>query len=403
MDQTVRVPVDPGRPTRMSFSGDFGAYCGLLIKGSLLLIPTLGFYRFWLTTRVRRHLWANTRLGGEAFEYVGTAKELLIGFLIALAVLVPIYVLYFAAGLYAETLRAFASVPLFLVIYVLAHYASYRARRYRATRTVFRGVRFGMRGSAWSYAGRAILWDLATLFSLGIAYPWRVAALERYKMRNTFFGSLEGDFTGRGGTLFAAILPVALGIAVSVAGGFIASALSAKAGGLRSGSGVGLAILGIGLSLLALWCLMLLSAIVTRFRLSHLRFGAVALSSDLRRRAFVGLYVKAVLSALAWLTIGLLLVAALAFAAPNLQQTLSSGLASAGAIPMVVLMALAYITFLLGFGVIFRVFFERGIWDRSVNSVSVTNLAVLDEVVATAATGTAVGEGLADALDVSGF
>ena len=87
----------------------------------------------------------------------------LIGFMIALAVLAPIYVVYFVLGLAAERLQAFASLPLFLILYVFGQYAAYRARRYRATRTIFRGVRFWMTGSAWRYAGKTFLWDLATL------------------------------------------------------------------------------------------------------------------------------------------------------------------------------------------------------------------------------------------------
>ena len=76
----------------MSFSGRAGEFFKILLKGGLLQVPTFGFYRFWLITQIRRHLWANTRIGDEAFEYTGTAKEILICFLIALAILVPIYI-----------------------------------------------------------------------------------------------------------------------------------------------------------------------------------------------------------------------------------------------------------------------------------------------------------------------
>jgi uncharacterized membrane protein YjgN (DUF898 family) len=186
----------------MSFSGRAGEFARLLLKGSVLLIPTLGFYRFWLITDIRRHLWSNTRVGNESFEYTGTGKELLIGFLIALAVLAPVYLAYFIVGLVAETLQAFASIPLFAILYGFGQYALYRARRYRATRTIFRGVRFWMTGSPWAYAGRALLWDIGTVLTLGLLYPWRVAALERYKMRNTRFGDLAGGFVATGGTFF---------------------------------------------------------------------------------------------------------------------------------------------------------------------------------------------------------
>ena len=58
----------------------------------------------------------------------------------------------------------------------------YRARRYRLTRTIWRGVRFWMTGSGWSYAWRAGLWTLLVIVTLGLALPWYQAALERYKM-----------------------------------------------------------------------------------------------------------------------------------------------------------------------------------------------------------------------------
>jgi uncharacterized membrane protein YjgN (DUF898 family) len=185
-----------------NFSGDPEQFFGLALRGSLLQIPTFGFYRFWLLTDVRRHLWSNTRFGSESLEYTGLARELLIGFLLALAILSPIYLAYFWLAIEVERLRAFASVPLFLLLYVLARFGSYRARRYRATRTVFRGLRLSMSGSGWYYAGLALFWDVLSVLTLGLCVPWRAAALERYMMRHTYYGDLPGAFVGTGWSLF---------------------------------------------------------------------------------------------------------------------------------------------------------------------------------------------------------
>ena len=74
------------------FVGDKRALSGgCWFAARVLLMLTLGIYRFWLTTDIRRFLWSNTELAGESFEYTGTARELLLGFLIAIAILVPIY------------------------------------------------------------------------------------------------------------------------------------------------------------------------------------------------------------------------------------------------------------------------------------------------------------------------
>ena len=65
------------------FRGDAGAYWRLLARGAVLLMVTLGIYRFWLTTDIRRFLWSNTELAGQSLEYTGTAREILLGFLVA--------------------------------------------------------------------------------------------------------------------------------------------------------------------------------------------------------------------------------------------------------------------------------------------------------------------------------
>ena len=84
------------------FLGNEGAYWRLRIKGAALVMVTLGIYRFWLATDVRRFLWSNTEIDGETLEYNGLATELLVGFLFALAILVPLYTAIATAALELE-------------------------------------------------------------------------------------------------------------------------------------------------------------------------------------------------------------------------------------------------------------------------------------------------------------
>src|SRR3954469_16419711 len=193
-------PVPPPMP--VAFSGKRGEFFDLAKRGAALELVTLGFYRFWLLTDIRRHLWSNTLVDGDAAEYTGRGKELLIGFLVALAILVPIYLGYFLIGLEAEHYQAFASIPLVAFFFLFGQFAIYRARRYRLTRTVWRGVRFWMTGSGWIYALQASLWGVLMILTLGLILPWRAAALERYKMRHSFYGDLQGSFEGRGWDFF---------------------------------------------------------------------------------------------------------------------------------------------------------------------------------------------------------
>ena len=150
--QVAPAPAAPG--TRVVFADRRPDFRRMVMRGAFLELVTVGFYRFWLATSMRLHLWSHTSVDGDAPEYTGTAKELLIGFLFAVAILLPLYLVYFLIGLEAERLKAFASVPLALFYYLFIQFAIYRARRYRVTLTVWRGVRFSMRGSGFNYAWR---------------------------------------------------------------------------------------------------------------------------------------------------------------------------------------------------------------------------------------------------------
>ena len=51
------------RPVR--FIGPDKEYWRIVVRGAVLLMVTLGLYRFWLATDIRRFLWANTEIDGE--------------------------------------------------------------------------------------------------------------------------------------------------------------------------------------------------------------------------------------------------------------------------------------------------------------------------------------------------
>src|SRR6266481_2480537 len=101
-----------GAAAPVRFTGDNSAFRRIVMRGARLELVTFGFYRFWVTTDIRRHLWSHTEIDGDALEYTGRGKELLFGFLIALAVLGPVFLAYFVIGLEFERLEAFASLPL---------------------------------------------------------------------------------------------------------------------------------------------------------------------------------------------------------------------------------------------------------------------------------------------------
>jgi len=362
----------------VSFSGNRKEFFRLILRGAGLELITVGFYRFWLATDMRRHLWSNTLVDGDAAEYTGRGKELLIGFLVALAILVPVYLAYFLVGLEAEQAKAFASLPLVAFFYVFGQFAIYRARRYRLTRTVWRGVRFWMSGSGWIYALQASLWGLLVLISFGLALPWREAALERYKMRHSYYGDLQGRFEGSGWEFFKRgwwlwlLAPFALYLTVFAP--FVYGAYK---------------------------------AIEWRWWLSGIRFGEVRLEATMRRSALIGLYWKVI----GW--IALLVAAFFAYLALCVLLVVSmdgSSIATffkteafAKSIPLMVLAGIGYLSFALALNVVMRVYLMRDLWVRVLSSTIVHNIGAAANVTARGEAANALGEGFADGLDVAGF
>src|SRR5256885_15201765 len=193
----------PARPANGGrFTGNERTFWRLLIRGAMLLLVTLGIYRFWLATDVRRFLWSNTEIASDGLEYIGTARELLLGFLIAIALLVPINVAFFLAAFSRGIIGQISGILALAALALLGQFAVYRARRYRLPRTVYRGIRLHQTGSAWRYAVCAIFWWAMIAVTLGLAFPFAQASLERFKLRNTYYGDLQGHFVGSGMRLF---------------------------------------------------------------------------------------------------------------------------------------------------------------------------------------------------------
>ena len=368
------LPVPPPVPAKLDFTGNRGGFLELITRGAGLELVTLGFYRFWLVTDIRRHLWSNTVIDGDAAEYTGRGRELLIGFLIALAILMPIYLGYFLISIEAEHLQAMASIPLVLSFYVFGQFAIYRARRYRLTRTVWRGVRFWMDGSGWLYALHASLWAVLAIATLGLALPWRTAALERYKLEHSWYGDLQGRFEGRGWDLFKRIwwlwLVSPLAILIFPIPFFFAY----------------------------------YKAVEWQWWLSGIRFGEVTVESNLESGALQGFY---------WKVIGwsMLLSMGFGFVVGSLAGTViginkALGAAPDGlttSIPLAVVTVIGYLAFALGLGVVTRLYLSRDLWARVLSTTAVTNLAAAANVAAKGDLATAIGEGIADGLDVAGF
>src|ERR1044072_2396509 len=305
-------PPEPAPPPNGArFTGDERAFWRLLTRGAVLLLVTLVIYRFWLATDVRRFLWSNTEIAGYWLEDIATTRDLLLGFLIALALLVPLNIAFFLAAFGSGWLSQMSGLLALIVLALLGQYAVYRARRYRLTRTVYRGIRCNQPGAPGRYAICAIFWWAMIGVTLGLAYPFAQASLERFKLRNTWYGDLQGRFAGSGtrlffrGVLLCVVVVVRLLFVLMLALGAVdwtALSEAMKRGGddvMSRLEGAGLApaaviaVLSVGWSVLALALLYpVFQAIVLRWWIAGLRFGELSVASHLGTGAVYAIYLR---------------------------------------------------------------------------------------------------------------
>jgi uncharacterized membrane protein YjgN (DUF898 family) len=402
--------------------GDPDAYWRLLARGAALLAVTLGIYRFWFATDVRRFLWSNTEVAGETLEYSGTAVELLIGFLIAMAVLVPLNVAIFVVALNLGGFSELAGVLTFPLLAFLGQFAIYRARRYRLTRTIYRGVRCHQTGSAWHYAVCALFWWVLIILTLGLAYPFAQSRLERFKLRNTHYGNLRGSFEGSGIRLFLRGFVMWLLVVGPLIGTIVyavtnvdwervaeAAAISGPSEffsqmenvpGFYTSIIAGIVAVGASVALAAL-LFPVFQAMMLRWWLSGIRFGGLTIRSHLRTGHIYGAYLlfllySVVFSLLAAVVLGSIVAAFNKGLAPLGPPDLMEIVGTLGAVGI-------YVVMMLGYSTIYQGTVKLALWQRAVESVELEGLAVLGQVKAEGAASSAVGEGLADALNVGGI
>jgi len=399
-------------PKQLLFDGSRKPLFWLLLRNLGLTIVTLGIYRFWAKTRVRQFFWRHTKLLDEPLEYLGTGAELFVGFLIAIVILVPLAAIYSLLGFFSVGQPFALSLAIDIVYYTLLAFlvqvAIHRMRRYRLTRTAWRGVRFGLDGSSIRYALISFGYGILSIMTLSLAHPWLRVATMKYFFNNARFGTAPLSLEASGRWLFKRWLVVAAPLAVGLAFFYIVNGplflemmeIDARS---QAGEEVGDEALAL-LNQILLWpiALFFLSIVLSiwygvvefRYLTNGVQLKNVGLRSEISApfvyRVYLVFWVAFLI--LGGLMAGLvaLLVGAISAIAQNagLAQILPIGL---------------LITFFLFYGILRTLLVDVTLLKRACATMSVANPQELDSVIQSSADLPSHGEGLADALDVGGF
>lgn len=380
--------------TDIRYIGTKSEIFNLGLKTGLLTIITLGIYRFWAKTRLRRHIWSSTQVRGEGFEYTGTGMEKFLGFLIAIVVLAVylavVNLILFALGLEFVTEPASQAemVGQLILIYAnffallpLIYFAQYRSMRYKLARTRFRGIRFGMESAAGGYVWRALGLTVLTALSLGTLWPLMSFRLDKYLTDRAFYGDGRFEQSGKWTAIYRFTIPFVIGyVALGLAG--VLTSLGSD------GLGTVLALVG-GISFY--FGLVYYQVRTTAYLTSHrVLDGKIGFNSNPSVGSIIGIIIGG------GLVVGL--AAAVYF---GIFVGIFRGIAGPFPGPvMIVFGVVAYLFGLVLLGAISLAMITQPLLAHVLGATQVLNIEAADEIRQRAADKGADAEGFADALDV---
>ena len=194
---------------RLNFFGSGLSLFAIQMVNMFLTLVTLGCYSFWGRTRVRKYLMRETRFGEDRFEFHGTGKELVRGWIKATIVFgLPLILLPYIPHLVGSGMgmRQAVNILSSLIVFVFIPFATVGSRRYRLSRTSWRGIRFSFRGKVWSYVKIYVPGWFLTGITLGLYKPFLDAHTYGFLVSHSYFGNRLFRFDGNGRDLFRPFL-----------------------------------------------------------------------------------------------------------------------------------------------------------------------------------------------------
>jgi uncharacterized membrane protein YjgN (DUF898 family) len=282
--------------TAFGFEGDWREFAPIAVTNLLLNFATLGFYRFWATTRERQYLWSKTRFIDDNFEWTGKGVELFLGFLAALALFgLPFLVLnLILQGLLFQNQKAVAGaliVGIYVFLIYLAGVAVFRGQRYRLSRTYWHGIHGGCDDGGWVYGWSYIWKSVVAYICAALLFPWSMTSLWKQRWESMSFGPHRFESNPEWGKLMGRYIIAYLSPFIAIVGAMIvavpaAIAAGAGGGGEPSAGVIAAIVLGVASFYLVMPLLALvfystyMREVISTMQLSSLEFEFTARTKD---------------------------------------------------------------------------------------------------------------------------
>lgn len=184
---------------RLAFKGQGGDLFVILLVNMLLTAITLGLYYPWARARRLGWYYENTELDGHPFHFHGTGREMFKGFIKAIGLLLLIYGAYFAGvATHNIMLTLIGLLVMFVGLLLFIPLVIHGTLRYRSSRSSWRGIHFGYRGSLGELYRICLRDGVLTLITFGIYGSWFAMNLRNYTIGHLRYGSSSFQYKGDG-------------------------------------------------------------------------------------------------------------------------------------------------------------------------------------------------------------
>lgn len=184
----------------LQFNGVPLDYFKINIVNWILTLLTLGLYYPWARAKRLKYVYGHIELNEENFHFSGTGREMFIGFLKVIGIYLAI------VGITILSIDVFQSPILMLLVYAIIiaviPLAIHGSFKYRMSRTSYRGIRFGYRGSRKELTLNFYKYIFLTIITLGIYSSWLAMNVRRYTHSHIRYGDVEFHNNSRGGEFF---------------------------------------------------------------------------------------------------------------------------------------------------------------------------------------------------------
>lgn len=193
----------------LKYHGTGGSLFGLMLINGLFTILTLGIYSFWAKNKLREFHYSHTEMDGDRFAYHGTGGELLTGAIkaavlfLGLALVIGVAMVVVGGAVGSPGVSAAITLSFYALIGLLVPIAINGARRYRLSRSSWRGIRFSYHGRWQEYFALSVGGMFLSIVTLGLYVPRYQDRKQEYFVTHTRFGSEPFMYRGHSGELFA--------------------------------------------------------------------------------------------------------------------------------------------------------------------------------------------------------